>query len=99
MRDKRIIARFGAYFIRADMVREGDLLDLQNDPYADPDGWVTGGRKSSSIFQFEFARVIEPPVRETAACVLIHTDQGSFGFPPDHELETTLDAKDGSLVP
>lgn len=92
MRDERIIARLGSYYIQADQVREGDLLDLEGDCYADPDC-------DHHAFAFEFAEVIEPPVRETADCVLIHTDKGSFGFPPDHEIETTLDAKDGTLVP
>lgn len=107
VRDHRIIARCGEYFIPAAEVREGDLLDLENDSFADPsgDGFYhhgtdfNGGNPIYRPFEFEFARVVEPPVRETAECVLIHTDQGSFGFPPDHQIETTLDNKGGTLRP
>ena len=99
MADPRIIARLGEYFIRADQVREGDLLDLEGDLYADPNGDSIGPDGHFYGFEFEFAEVIEPVIVETADCVLIHTEKGSFGFPPDHLIETTLADKRGLLCP
>lgn len=100
--DSRIIARDGTYYLRAQDVREGDLLDLEGDSIVDPEN--KGERydpeppATYTSFQYEFAEVLEVE-RETATCIVIHTTQGSYGFPPEHELETTLDSKTGELVP
>lgn len=102
MADSRIIARDGSYFLRASDVREGDLLDFEGDAIVDHEG--KGERfdpeppASVQIFWAEFATVFTVE-RETADCVRIDTDQGSYGFPVDHEIETTLDSKTGELVP
>lgn len=89
--DPRIIARDGSYWIAAQDVREGDLLDFEGDCIADPTG-------TNSDFMFEFATV-EAVERETENCVRIDTDQGSYGFPPNYPIETTLDSKTGELIP
>lgn len=94
-RDPRIIARDGSYYIAALDVREFDLLDLEGDEFADPGG---NGISESGDFTFEFATV-EAVERETENCIRIDTDQGSYGFPPDHLIETTLDSKTGELIP
>jgi hypothetical protein len=102
MTDARIIARDGAYFIRAGDVREGDLLDFEGDSIVDPEcaGELFDPTPPASvtILWAEYARV-DSVEREAADCVRIDTDQGSYGFPPDHEIETTLDDKQGNLVP
>jgi hypothetical protein len=69
---------------RVDRVRVGDLVDLQNDRYADAQGFETG---ETAIVEsrFEFA-VVESIERETPRCTVLHTSQGSFGFPPSHRL-------------
>lgn len=101
-RDPRIIARDGSYWIAAQDVREEDLLDFQGDSIADPEN--KGERYNPeppatvTIFWAEYATV-EAVEHETPDCVLIHTDQGSYGFPPDHLIETTLDDKHGNLIP
>lgn len=90
-RDPRIIARDGSYWMAAQDVREGDLLDFEGDSIADPTG-------TNSDFMFEFATV-EAVEQETENCVRVDTDQGSYGFPPEHLIETTLDDKQGNLIP
>lgn len=70
---------------RADQVQVGDLIDLEGDEFADPN------RNGLSVtgdfdFTFEFAYV-EEVERETPGCIRIDTDQGSYGFPPDHMLK------------
>lgn len=61
-------------------IREGDLIDLEGDEYADP--W------KRDLFTFEFARVDEiEDERPAHSCIVLHTTQGSFGFPPDHQVE------------
>lgn len=101
-RDSRIIAREGAYYIRAEDVRPGDLLDFEGDSIVDPKGlgelYDPTPPASVTILWAEFASV-ENVERETAGCVRIDTDQGSFGFPVSHLIETTLDSKTGELVP
>jgi hypothetical protein len=70
---------------RVDHVRVGDLIDLQNDPYADSQGAETS-ETAIPESPFEFA-VVESVERETPQCTVLHTSQGSFGFPPDHWLD------------
>lgn len=79
---------------RADQVQEGDFLDFEGDSIVDPDG--TGESfnpeppATTHIFWAEFATV-EAVERETPDCVVIYTDQGTYGFPPDHLLKTKGD--------
>ena len=61
---------------RVDAVKIDDGLDLEGDKFADPDRDNVG-------LQFDLARVDEIE-RDGAACIVLHTSQGSFGFPPDH---------------
>lgn len=100
MADERIIAHKGSYFIPAHLVRIGDLLDLEGDSIADPN---LNGLSESGDFDFTFEYAIVEGVEcvecETENCVRIDTDQGSYGFPVGHLIETTLDDKHGIKFP
>ena len=61
-------------------LRDGDIVDLEGDLYAGQGDLVR------SIGEFEYAVIEDDPEVETPTCTLIHTSQGSFGMPPDHEL-------------
>lgn len=54
----------------------GDMVDLENDPYADADpGW-----------EFEYG-VVDEIEQETPDCIRVDfANGGSIGFPPDHML-------------
>jgi hypothetical protein len=58
-------------------VREGDMIDLEGDPFAD-DG-------QHPEHEFEFA-IVEGSELETPECIRIDFDSTSVGFPPDHML-------------
>jgi hypothetical protein len=62
------------------MVRDlmvGDRIDLEGDPYADPDS-------DHPAYECEYAVVCEI-IRETQSCTVIHCEGGpSIGFPPEH---------------
>lgn len=61
-------------------LREGDLVNLQNDPYADPRG-------DEPTYEFELAEVVSVEY-ETDTCVLVGFEAtGACGFPPSHEVE------------
>jgi len=64
---------------RADEIREGDMVDLQGDVFADPAG-------DHVCFEFLYQTVHEAE-RETPSCVRIDFDNFSCGFPPSHVLE------------
>lgn len=64
---------------RVDQVKVSDRIDLEGDHFADP-------TSENHEFKFEFACVNEIE-RETPNCIVLHTSQGSFGFPPDHWLD------------
>lgn len=80
----------GAPKLRADQVQIGDLLDLAGDQFADPNGNGLSDSGHYESFEFEFARV-ENVARETADCIRIDTSQGSYGFPPEHLIASTLE--------
>lgn len=82
--------RDGVLKRRIDQVRVGDRIDFQCDPFADADRNDDAGELGSHPeFEFEFALVesIEFEPHDTDPCVVLHTSQGSFGFPPDHWIE------------
>lgn len=60
---------------RVDEVMVGDMIDLEGNPYLD--GW------DYPEFEFVFASV-EEIEQDGATCIVLHTSEGSFGFPPDH---------------
>ena len=62
--------------IKATDVKSDDLLDLEGDQY--------GGELD--FVDTEYARV-DTAFQETDNCIVIHTELGSFGCPPDHELK------------
>lgn len=100
MTDKRIISRDGTFYIRAQDVRRGDLLDLEGDKYADPNGDGTNddgaGGKHYEPFAFDLAEVLSTG-REPAVCV-VETTQGTYAVPPDHEFNLSLATKEGLLA-
>lgn len=86
----------GVAKLRAKDVKLFDRLDFEGDPIADPNGDGTDGDHYES-FEFEFAEVIEIE-RETPECIVIHTTQGSYGFPPEHLIDSTLEQPNAELV-
>jgi hypothetical protein len=87
---KKFIERDGSYFVRAEDVVIGMKLDFEGDSIADPNGNGTTDLGHYEAFEFEFA-VVNEITREGPTCIVLHTSQGDYGFPPDHEIETTLD--------
>lgn len=64
--------------ITAEEVHEGDLIDLEGDPYADQE-------RDKPCLQYEYAKVLEVR-RETEDCVCVYFDNLTVGFPIRHEL-------------
>lgn len=61
---------------RIDELIPGDLVDLQNDKYAD--------RRGDNIeYEFELACVAEID-RETPDCICVYFENSACGFPPGH---------------
>lgn len=72
------------YTLRADQVKEGMRLDLENDKYADPKG-------ENTAFQAEYVTVVEVEI-ETEDTVRIDFDSAdSVGFPLAHTLFALTD--------
>jgi hypothetical protein len=65
--------------VKARDVREGDLIDMQGDPYFP-------GEMTQNVAEFEYAEV-SGVEWDGPDCVVVHTDQGSFGMPPNHWLK------------
>lgn len=57
-------------------LREGDMVDLEDDPYADP-------KKDDLALEFEYAVVLSVNV-ETEECILVEFTGTAVGFPPGH---------------
>lgn len=65
---------------RVDALKPGDMIDLEADPYADPD-------HDKPEFEFEYATVAAIE-REAPDCVLVWIEGvDAFGFPPDHRVK------------
>jgi hypothetical protein len=64
--------------MRVDELREGDMVDLEGDPFADPD-------RSEDWLHYEFA-VVADTERETDECVRVDCLGVCFGAPPDHRV-------------
>lgn len=62
-------------------LQPGDMLDLQDDPYADKTE-----ADAPNPFEFELA-VVEATERETADCIVVYSDLINCGFPPDHTVK------------
>ena len=67
--------------IAAKDAKEGDLIDLAGDKYAD-----TGNHPE---FEFEYQLVLLGE-QETLECVRIDFEGGSFGFPTNHLLRKAV---------
>ena len=69
---------YAGQFPAKDLV-PGMMVDLESDPYADPD-------ESIVSYQFCYA-IVEAVEQETSTCVVVHFDGSwSIGFPSDHPL-------------
>ncbi len=64
--------------VQACDLRPGQLVDLEEDPFADP---LSDHRR----YEWEFMEVMEV-VRESGTCVRVDFDDDSIGFPADHVL-------------
>lgn len=64
-------------YTRADALKAGDIVDLENDYYADREG-------DTFLYEFECQTVCHIK-RETPECIAIGFENGPLvGFPPDH---------------
>lgn len=62
-------------------LRPGDRVDLEGDPYADPDG------EGNPTFQHEY-QIVESVELETPHCVLVHFESwDACGFPVKHRVQ------------
>jgi hypothetical protein len=61
----------------------GDMVDLENDPIADPNG-------DHPEFKFTFLEVREIE-KESETCICLSFDNFTCGFPLDHEVEVTVE--------
>lgn len=68
-------------------LQEGDLVDLEGDPYADP-------RRDHPEFEFEYQEVLTVE-QETPECVAVGFDFDVIGFPTNHVL-TVMERDDES---
>jgi hypothetical protein len=64
-------------------VTPNDVIDLEGDKYADPDG-------ADPIFRFVYA-VVGEVEQESPGVLLLHTNHGTFAFPPNHEVTVVGD--------
>lgn len=71
-------------------VNPGLLLDLEGDPYADPNGdgtcTCTPDCTHYYSFEFEYGLVVDAIWEGPDTILLTIADQGTFAFPPDHEV-------------
>lgn len=78
-------------FCRAADLIAGDMVDLENDRYADPKGY-RGVESDHPEFEFEHETVAGVEA-ETPDCVRVDFESGlSVGFPPDHLLKLNREA-------
>jgi hypothetical protein len=66
--------------IAVNRLEEGDLVDLENDPFADPNG-------TNELFAMELSEVCDID-NETPLCTVIYFDNFTCSFPPEHKVET-----------
>jgi hypothetical protein len=65
--------------VAVEELQDGDLIDLQGDPYAD-----VGDHADAGTFEYEVAEVVGVEF-ETSTCVRVDlANLGGFGFPPGH---------------
>lgn len=73
---------------RVDELKPGDLVDLEGDEFADPNG-------TNETFPFEYTEV-EEAKRETSTCVAVaFLGFDVVGFPPDHVVKVSPISADG----
>lgn len=74
---------------RVDELKPGDLVDLEDDEFADPNG-------TNETFPFKYVEV-EKVERETIICVAVaFLGFNVVGFPPDHVVKVSPLRADGT---
>lgn len=64
---------------------QGDLVDLENDKYADPVEKQNDEHSSHRFYEFEYARVYTVQ-RETPECTVVQFEESTVGFPVGHQV-------------
>lgn len=67
---------------RVDQLRVGDRVDLQNDQFADPEGFRQVESQHPE-FEFDFQTVTNIE-KESRRCIRVDFENFSCGFPPRH---------------
>jgi hypothetical protein len=93
--------------VKVEDLREGDLIDLENDPFADPFGFdgterdpEDGGDEANHMaLEYEYAEV-EGTEQETPANTIVYTFSVNVSFPHGHLVKRLIPdtAQDASLV-
>lgn len=81
---------------RVQDLQEGDMVDLEGDPYADPEGEEPdcddcASRRDSYKYEFEEVMGVE---QETPDCVRVDFIMDSIGFPTDHQVFVVHEAEE-----
>lgn len=86
----RIIEREGSYYIRADNVQIGDLLDFEGDSIADT---AETDESTRMGWESELSEVegVEVEGNDDESFIVVYTGGGNFNFPPAHEIEISLE--------
>ena len=63
-------------------LREGDLIDLEDDAFADPDG-------DNPVFKMELIEVVGGEL-ENKGCYRLDYDGGACGFPPEYRVRKAV---------
>lgn len=71
-------------YVKVQDLLEGDMVDLEDDPYADAPG-CEDCESTHDLFKYEFA-VVFTVEKETPECVAVGFDHDVVGFPTNHEL-------------
>lgn len=78
--NERFLTHWDEEHVPVDEVRPGDLLDLEDDAYADPKG-------DNPIFPYELSVVTGRVVENPGYCIRLDFEHDSVGFPPGHRVK------------
>lgn len=69
-------------------LKPGMLLNLEGDPYADPD-------HDNVYLEYEF-QVVVTVEEETPECVVVYCENFTCAFPPDHDVEVSTTSEENA---
>jgi hypothetical protein len=72
-------------YVKVQDLREGDMVDLEGDPYADAETDCEDCQTIHDMFAYEFSIVFSVE-QETPECVAVGFDHDVVGFPTNHTL-------------